>query len=222
MSETRKGDWFVTFTGRRFYPLDPRVEDIDIRDIAHSLALQTRWNGHCKNFYSVASHSLACLRVVEEMNKARDVVEGEGAAEQERAWADEARWALMHDAAEAYTGDIIRPLKRSLVTWDADGVFAPFGKVVEEPLLQLIAERFGLPWPIPQAVHEIDNRMLVTEAVNLTNYWGDRYEDGHQHWIYEKPWASIKPYAGDHVLIHQTMEAAEKAFLELAKEYLSL
>jgi hypothetical protein len=46
MTNTRKGDWFVTFTGRRFYPLDARVEDIDIRDIAHSLALQSRWMGH--------------------------------------------------------------------------------------------------------------------------------------------------------------------------------
>lgn len=47
-----------TFTGRRFWPLDPRIEDIDIQDIAHSLSLVCRWTGHTYCFYSVAEHSL--------------------------------------------------------------------------------------------------------------------------------------------------------------------
>jgi 5'-deoxynucleotidase YfbR-like HD superfamily hydrolase len=205
MTNTRKGDWFVTFTGRRFYPLDPRVEDIDILDIAHALSLQTRWNGHCKTFYSIASHSLACLKVAET----------EGRSEEAR------RWALMHDTAEAYTGDIIRPIKRSLGVIEgsegpAEGMrLFPFQRL-EDALLRIIAERFGLPWPMPDVVHTIDNRMLVTEAVNLTNY------EQAEHWIYEKPWAHIKPYANDQVLLHQTPEMAKEAFLRLAKEYLSL
>jgi hypothetical protein len=201
MTNTRKGDWFVTFTGRRFYPLDARVEDIDIRDIAHSLALQSRWMGHCKKYYSIASHSLACARVAEMTNQPPEVV----------------AWALMHDASEAYVGDVIRPIKRSLLVWDGSGVDEPeVFKEIENRLHQLIAERFGLPWPMPEAVHEIDNRMLVTEAYYLTNY------EREEHWIKEKHWAHIKPYAGDHVLLYQTMEGAEENFLARATEYLGL
>jgi 5'-deoxynucleotidase YfbR-like HD superfamily hydrolase len=223
VTTARKGDWFVTFTGRRFYPLDAQVEDIDIRDIAHSLAMQTRWMGHCKNFYSIASHSLACARIAELEQGYEPRVEGAKASEL-------MKWCLMHDAAEAYTGDIIRPIKGHLFVCDDLGVVLhdldrddviidaevlPF-KALEARLLMLIAERFGLPWPMPEAVKEIDNRMLVTEAYYLTNY------EREEHWIYEKNWAHIKPYADNHVLMYQTMEEAEKAFLRLAKEYLPL
>lgn len=193
--EERKGDWFVTFTGRRFYAFDARVEDIDIKDIAHSLALQTRWNGHCQTFYSVASHSLACARAAEKVPSSLDIV----------------AWALMHDAAEAYIGDIIRPIKRSLRVGDDS-----FTDAVEMPLLKLIAEKFNLPWPIPEMVFEIDNRMLVTEALYLTNYGKA------DHWVTEKPWADIKPYAGAHALLYQEPRAAEEAFLARAREYLKL
>jgi len=217
----RKGDWFVTYTGRRFFPLDPRVEDVDIKDIAHSLALQTRWMGHCKTFYSIASHSLACARVVEEF--ARNAVPS---GVSESPWREIAVWALMHDAAEAYTSDIVRPIKRSL--WLAEDMNTinettmHWFKHWEEGLLKLIAERFSLPWPIPETVKEIDNRMLVTEAVHLTNYWHEYYVDSEKHWIHEKPWAHLKPYGDDHVLLHQTPQQAEEAFLALAKEYLGL
>jgi hypothetical protein len=214
----RCGDWFVTFTGKRFYPLDPRIEDIEIRDIAHSLSLQARWMGHSQTHYSVASHSLACACVAE-----RDYP----------GVTDISAWCLMHDAAEAYVGDVIRPIKRYLyrvarsheVNWGKqfleepdvggysriEGFVQTFGGV-EDRILRLIAEKYKFPWPIPEVVHTIDNRMLVTEALALTRYVSDR------HWIYEKPWADTKPYA-DHVLIHQSMEAAEKAFLGIAKEY---
>jgi hypothetical protein len=207
MTETRKGDWFVTFTGRRFYPLDPRVEDIDIRDIAHSLALQSRWMGHCKTHYSIASHALACARVAEMGDCHEDTV----------------KWCLMHDASEAYVGDVIRPIKRSLLVDTSppdcpspQGTWVESFKALENRFHQLIAERFDLPEEMPDAVHEIDNRMLVTEAYHLTNYERD------QHWITEKSWAHIKPYAGDHVLLHQTLEGAEQNFLARATEYLGL
>lgn len=197
----RRGDWFVTYTGRRFFPFDARVEDIDIKDIAHSLSLQTRWNGHCRTFYSIASHSLACARVVER-SPFFHTAEYRGIR----------NWALMHDAAEAYLGDIIRPIKRSLGVW-RDGFHQNVSEAIEEPLLRLIAEKFGLPWPMPQEVHDIDNRMLVTEAYHLTSYANDK------HWIHEKPWCQIKPYGDDHVLIHQMPTMAEETFLKIAREY---
>lgn len=50
---SRKGSWISTFSGGRWYPLDPRVEEVKIEDIAHSLSLLCRYNGHCKFFYCV-------------------------------------------------------------------------------------------------------------------------------------------------------------------------
>ena len=86
----RKGDWMQTFTGKKFWPLDPRSDDVDIKDIAHSLALTCRFNGQCNLFYSVAQHSVFVSRLVTP---------------------SQALAALLHDSTEAYLGDIIRPIK---------------------------------------------------------------------------------------------------------------
>jgi hypothetical protein len=82
--------WIQTYTGRQFFPLEPRAADVDVHDIAHSLALQCRFNGHCRHFYSVAEHSVRVSRVL----AGRDRL-----------------WGLLHDAAEAYISDLPRPLK---------------------------------------------------------------------------------------------------------------
>lgn len=87
--------WIRTFTGGRFYPTAPRRCDFNIIDIAHSLSNQCRFNGHTLKFYSVAEHSLILAEIMD--------TEGFNKETQQ--------WALMHDAAEAYIGDIVRPLK---------------------------------------------------------------------------------------------------------------
>lgn len=92
--EERRGGWIQTFSGRAYYPLDPRSEDVDIRDIAHSLALQCRYGGHCLWPFSVAQH---CVLV----SYACDL--------------GDALWGLLHDAAEAYLVDVPRPIKGSLL-----------------------------------------------------------------------------------------------------------
>lgn len=88
-----RGDWMQTFTGHRFYPLDPRADEIDPDDIAHALSLLCRYGGHVDRFYSVAEH---CVLMSE-------------AVAPEHALA-----ALLHDATEAYVVDVPRPLKRYL------------------------------------------------------------------------------------------------------------
>ncbi len=90
---SRRGDWICTYTGIKFYPLDPRPEEVDIRDIAHALANICRFNGHCVRFYSVAQHSVLVSRIV----PAKFAFE-----------------ALLHDAAEAYVSDCPTPIKREL------------------------------------------------------------------------------------------------------------
>jgi hypothetical protein len=92
----RKGDWMQTFTGRAFWPLDPRADEIAIEDIAHGLSMQCRYGGHCQRFYSVAEHSVLMARA---------------------APAGLELTTLMHDASEAYLSDVIRPLKRHLANF---------------------------------------------------------------------------------------------------------
>ena len=80
MSE-RRGDWIQTYLGIQFWPLDPRPEEVMLFDIAHSLSNMCRFTGHCREFYSVAQHS-----VIVSQNVPRE----------------DAAWGLLHDASEAY------------------------------------------------------------------------------------------------------------------------
>lgn len=91
-----RGDWMQTYSGRRFYPLDPRPEDIHRSDIAHALSLLCRYGGHVDRFYSVAEH---CVLMSEAVPP------------------EDALAALLHDATEAYVCDVPRPLKRQLAAY---------------------------------------------------------------------------------------------------------
>ncbi len=88
-----RGDWIQTYTGKKFYPLDPRPEDVCIEDIAHALSLICRYNGHSRVFYSVAEHSYRMSLAEIRGNP---------------------KWFLMHDAAEAFLSDVPRPIKPML------------------------------------------------------------------------------------------------------------
>lgn len=136
----RIGDWFQTVSGVKFYPLDPRAEDIDIGDIAHGLAHQCRFAGHVRRFYSVAQHSVLVSRILP---------------------AELALVGLLHDAAEAYTGDLIRPMKLALREQ------TPAFDAIEQRIEFLIAEVFGLPFPWPPEVKHADNVLLATERRDL-------------------------------------------------------
>lgn len=83
--------WIQTFSGRRFWPLNPRIEEVCIEDIAHALAMKCRFSGHSRDFYSVAQHS-----VIGSLH------------------CEEPKWFLLHDSAEAYLPDIARPIKKSV------------------------------------------------------------------------------------------------------------
>lgn len=90
---TRRGDWMQTASGRQFWPLDPRPEEIHIGDIAAALSKLCRYNGHCEWHYSVAQHSVYVSHQLP---------------------AEHALTGLLHDATEAYCADVPRPLKRFL------------------------------------------------------------------------------------------------------------
>lgn len=129
---TRVGDWMQTFSGGCFWPLDPRPSEIEIEDIAHALSMTCRYGGHSKRFYSVAEHSvLVSLHVPPAV----------------------AMWGLLHDAAEAFSADVPRPLKRNLPGW----------KAIEARIMAAVCERFGLPPNEPPEVKRVDLAIMSDE-----------------------------------------------------------
>lgn len=96
--EWTRGDWMQTFGGGRFYPLDPRPDEIDPGDISHALSLLCRYGGHVDRFYSVAEHCVLMSQAVPP---------------------EHALVALLHDATEAFVVDVPRPLKRQLPDYQA-------------------------------------------------------------------------------------------------------
>ena len=138
--------WMETYGGKAVNPFHVRKEDIDIVAIAHSLSLICRYNGHCKVFYSVAEHSV----------RVSDIVEPEYRLA-----------ALLHDAAEAYWGDVIRPLKYNL----------PVIQEEEEKVLKVVMNRFDVDYSkeVREAVKEADNIVGATEGRDLMYHvetWG--------------------------------------------------
>lgn len=134
-----RGDWMQTYTGRKFYPYDPRVEDVDILDIAHALSMTCRYNGHCKQFYSVAQHSVLLAECATAPNALR---------------------ALLHDAPEAYVGDMIRPIKHH------PGMVSFLW--VEEVVEKAVCARFNLPYPLVNSeIKRLDNAILLDEQAQV-------------------------------------------------------
>lgn len=101
----RTGHWIPTYSGVRFYPLDPRPEEVRIEDIAHALSHICRYGGHVPTFYSVAQHSVLVARCTERLLGVRGY--------RGQRLAAGAAYALLHDAGEAYVGDLVQPLKAS-------------------------------------------------------------------------------------------------------------
>lgn len=147
----RRGDWICTASGQKFWPLDPRVGDYKMEDIAHSLSLMCRFNGHTKYFYSVAQH---CVHVLQLVKMRLDAMNWRN-----RERHDAKRWALLHDATEAYLCDIPRPLKLSIVGY----------KEAEMRAEAVLCEQYGIELTdeIRTLVKWADNVMLFHEAHQL-------------------------------------------------------
>ena len=144
----RKGDWMQTYTGRKVWPLDIEPRDVHIEDIAHSLSMQCRYNGHCLRFYSVAEHSVLIARAALPQHKL---------------------YALLHDAAEAYLTDVPRPLKPWLVDYYAmeanadNAIMRRFGLGPQPNSLASLLDVEA----VRSAVKELDERILVDERAQI-------------------------------------------------------
>lgn len=178
--------WIITHSGKKFYHLKPTEQMIDIDDIAHSLSMICRWTGHTKFHYSVAQHSIYASRIVEP---------------------GLALSALLHDASEAYLGDMNRPLKHFTAAGPA---YLEIEAVVEKTIFR----KFGLPYPLPKEVKEADIQMLYAEKAQLMNVTkATKYESS--KWGADETEADIR-------IVRWTPRHAKKTFLkrfaELTKE----
>ncbi|RBP01076.1 hypothetical protein DFR50_15921 [Roseiarcus fermentans] len=126
------GPTILVRSGAYFDFLAPERSAFTLDDIAHGLSMVCRFAGQCAKFYSVAEHCVHVSRIVP---------------------AELALAGLMHDASEAFLGDVSRPLKTLL----------PQYKAIERRVEAAIFARFGLPFPIPDAVKAADMAMLIAE-----------------------------------------------------------
>jgi len=150
---TSRGFNTTTTSGKPFWPLAPRAEDIRLSDIAEHLSRICRYGGALRSdveFYSVAQHSWYCSYIVENGYELE---------------------ALLHDAAEAYVGDMVRPLKLDM----------PEYRAVEDVIDRAIRLKFGLPVAMSPAVKLADRIACATEKRDLIAKpdgveWGDMPE----------------------------------------------
>ena len=134
----------LTQSGRSINLLQPDPALICIEDIAHGLSHLCRFTGHTRSFYSVAQHSLHVSYAVP---------------------AKYAFEALLHDATEAYLGDVSSPLKALL----------PEYRLLEHSMDRAIRKRFGLPAMQSLHVKHADLRMLATERRDLMPHHADAW-----------------------------------------------
>lgn len=155
-------------SGSYFDLAAPTPDMVNIHDIAWALSMTTRYGGHCTEFYSVAQH---CVHVAQWVDKPLKLA------------------ALLHDAAEAYVGDVVQPLKTML----------PGFKEIENDVLGAIALKFGVPFS--QFKHPdiktADMCMLRTEQLYVTpnpdHIWKG-FESYEPYPIEIKPWSQDKAF----------------------------
>lgn len=138
--------WILTRSGRKFDLANPTADMVDPTDIAHSLSMQCRFNGHTRHYYSVAQH---CVLVA-------DLVP----AEHQLA-------AMLHDATEAYVGDLVRPLKEGMYLYYGNLGIACVYAATEERVWQAICQHFDLDPILPDCVKHADLVALATEKRDL-------------------------------------------------------
>lgn len=143
--------YITTYTKIHFHPLNPSNDEFKIDDIAHSLSMQCRANGHFREFYSVAQHCLDCYKEASLRNYPKKVCLA----------------CLLHDSAEAYITDVPRPIKQHLDKY----------KEIELNILSLIYKKFlgsDLNEEEQKMVDSVDDTMLYYE---FKNFMGEEISD---------------------------------------------
>lgn len=190
----RIGNYMHTANGFKYWPFDPRPEEIHIEVIAQHTATLARWQGATRHkkfksriFLSVAEHQVYVARYLrEEMNRPDLELEG-----------------LLHDGTEGYIGDLIRPLKYS------PEFRAPF-LAVEELNESPMAQRFNLVYPFPKEIKIADEAVCAAENEQcIFHHPDEEWESGklHEH-------TRVAPYEIQMLEPYPAMELFLTAFHE--------
>jgi hypothetical protein len=166
--------YFRTYTGKHVHPFRPSPDEIDIEDVAHSLSQICRFVGHADCLYSVAQHSVLVSELVP---------------------LEDGLWGLLHDASEAYLGDLPAPIK-------GDPEMS-FYRTIEDRLMAAICRKFRLRPEMPESVRAADQLALATEFRDVTTV-----ED--PVWIVEECGVAPMP---DHIIVPWHPAVAEDRFL---------
>lgn len=154
-----------TFSGIAFDLINPKPEMILLEDIIHSLTLINRFNGAAIFPYSVAQHSLYVASLLPPELKLH---------------------GLLHDAAEAYVGDMVSPLKKIMSEY----------KEVEAVISRVVADVFSLSYPEPIEVKKADLAVLSAERdqILLPSYgpWYKNFPLPAAICIESMSWAQVK------------------------------
>jgi len=135
MSQRDASPVIRTYLWRAFNPLEPDPECILIEDIARSLSNLCRYNGHVREYFSVAEHSYWVSLDVPPQD---------------------ALWGLLHDASEAYLGDMMSPLKYHTALGEQY-------RQIEAGVMRAVCVRFNLPPTMPPSVARADHAQLQRE-----------------------------------------------------------
>ena len=140
-----RGPAAYVWSGRQVHPFRLDAAEVHIDDIAHSLGRKCRFNGHCSAFYSVAEHSVYVSYAVPEAF---------------------ALAGLLHDAAEAYSGDLWWPVKMLMREFI----------LLEKRIQAVVLPVFGLSPTLPEVVKRADWAVLADEREQLMPKAGRSWE----------------------------------------------
>jgi len=154
----------ITRSGLYFDFVDPQPDQITIEDIAWGLSQTCRFGGQCLEYYSVAQHSILVSQIVPHEHRLA---------------------GLMHDAAEAYIGDMVGPLKQLI----------PDFKVIEKRIEAVIFAKFGIALPLDPSIKHADLRLLRTEQRDLTAGSGENWNGLDRYAPLPFPIRAMKPLA---------------------------
>lgn len=168
---SRKGGSIQTFTGNIFFPLDPRLEDIDLEDVAHGLSNKARFTGHTYRLYSTAEHNVRVSWCV------RDILGGS---------LMEQYVATHHDDSDSFLPDVPTPLKRL-------PEFAWF-REIENITQGLCFDKFGCVVKDYSIIKRADIILLLTEKRDLMPKRNSNWNHGYQEVPIPKPY-KIKPWS---------------------------
>jgi len=153
--------YIYTFDRKKVYPFALHPGMISMIDLANGLGRECRFGNQSDVFYSVAQHSVLIAQAVPKPLRL---------------------WALLHDASEAYTGDMPKPLKVAIQDF----------KAFENQLSDVIFKAFGLDGSCPALIKTVDERIVIDEALQLFRNPPDWAVESKEHrlGITLTPWSS--------------------------------